>query len=242
MSSRQFKVGTLRLRRPRPRSSGRIELTPGVDTTALVAPLNRTGAVPGRSPAHGRMTSQQTQSSSKIVTLSPSPIGWERAGVRVGFPGKCRAFTLIEMMIVIAIIATILTAALPSLYGFVHKEGFRKTVSDVVETCRSARAEAIMHDTISELVFHPRDGTCEASAGGSGHGVWAHTARFENCTIEMLDVNLREFKDQAAATVHFYPNGRCDEMTLVLRSDKGEWRKISIECTTGVPIVSSKIQ
>ena len=152
------------------------------------------------------------------------------------------AFTLIEMMVVIAIIATILAAALPSLYGFVHKEGFRKTVSDVVETCRSARAEAIMHDTTSELIFHPRELTCDASAGGSGHGVWAHTAKFENCTIEMLDVNLREYKDEPAVTVRFYPNGRCDEMTLVLRSDKGDYRKISIEPTTGVPIVSSRIE
>ena len=153
-----------------------------------------------------------------------------------------RAFTLIEMMVVIAIIATILMAALPSLYGFVHKEGFRKTVSDIVDTCHSARAEAIMHDTTAQLVFHPREGTCEASVGGSGHGVWAHTAKFENCTIEMLDVNLREFKDEPVATVNFYPSGRCDEMTLVLRSDKGEWRKISIECTTGLPTVSSKIE
>jgi prepilin-type N-terminal cleavage/methylation domain-containing protein len=151
------------------------------------------------------------------------------------------AFTLIEMMVVIAIMATVLCAALPSLYGFVHKEGFRKTVSDVVDTCRSARAEAIMQDTTAELVFHPREGTCEASAGGSGHGVWAHSAKFEHCTIEMLAVNLRDFKDEPAVTVHFYPNGRCDEMTLVLRSDKGDYRKITIECTTGLPIVSSKL-
>ena len=50
------------------------------------------------------------------------------------------AFTLIEMMVVIAIIATILMAAFPSIYSFVHKEGFRKTLSDVLDACRSARA------------------------------------------------------------------------------------------------------
>lgn len=98
-----------------------------------------------------------------------------------------------------------------------------------------------MHDTTAELVFHPREGTCQADAGGSGHGVWAHSATLEHCTIEMLDVNLREFKNEPVATVHFYPNGRCDEMTLVLRSDSGDYRKISIECTTGVPRVSSRM-
>lgn len=175
---------------------------------------------------------------------APPLAGLFRGGdtLKRGHQTVAHAFTLIEMMVVIAIMATILAAALPSLYGFVHKEGFRKTLSDIVDTCHSARAEAIMHDTTAQLVFHPREGTCEASAGGSGHGVWAHTATFEHCTIEMLDVNLREFKGEPVATVNFYPDGRCDEMTLVLRSDRGEWRKISIECTTGLPIVSTQIQ
>ena len=152
---------------------------------------------------------------------------------------RSMGFTLIELMVVIAIMLTILTAAIPSLYGFVHKQGFRKTLSDVVETCRSARAEAIMHDTTAELVFHPREGTCEASAGGSGNGAWAHSARFENCTIEMLDVNLTEYKDAQVARVRFYPNGTSDELTLVLRSDKGDWRTIRLEITTGLPTVST---
>ena len=148
-------------------------------------------------------------------------------------------FTLIEMMVVIAIIATILMAAFPSMYSFVHKEGFRRTVSDVLESCRSARAEAIMHDTTATLVFHPHDGTCDASSEGSGHGVWAHSAKFEHCTIEMLDVNLREYKDAPVATVRFFPNGTSDEMTLVLHSDKGEYRTISLEITTGLVTVST---
>ena len=50
----------------------------------------------------------------------------------------------------------------------------------------------------------------------------------------MLDINLWEYKDSEVARVRFYPNGRCDEMTLVLRSSKGEWKKISLEVTTGL--------
>lgn len=152
---------------------------------------------------------------------------------------RAAGFTLIEMMVVIAIIATILMAAFPTLYSFVHKQGFRKTLSDVLDTCRSARAEAIMHDTTATLVFHPKELTCDASEEGGGHGVWAHSAKFENCTIEMLDVNLREFKDQPVATVRFFPNGTSDEMTLVLRSDKGEYRTIALEITTGLVTVST---
>lgn len=146
-------------------------------------------------------------------------------------------FTLIEIMVVVAIIAIIATAAVPSLYGFVHKQGFHRTLNDVMEACRSARAEAIVHDQPSELIFHPRDGTCEA-AGNGGYGAWAHSAKFENCTIEMLDVNLKEYKDADSVKVRFFPNGTSDEMTLVLRSDKNEWRTITLEITTGTASMS----
>ncbi|HLX69823.1 MAG TPA: prepilin-type N-terminal cleavage/methylation domain-containing protein [Verrucomicrobiae bacterium] len=146
------------------------------------------------------------------------------------------AFTLIEIMVVVAIIAVIAVASIPSLYGFVHKEGFRRTLSDVLDACRSARSEAIINNRTAELIFHPRDGngTCSVSAAGAGYGAWAHSAKFENCTIKMLDVNLTEFKDADQAKVRFFPDGKCDELTLVLVSDKGEWKTISLEVTTGL--------
>jgi len=50
----------------------------------------------------------------------------------------------------------------------------------------------------------------------------------------MLAVNFVEYKDAGEARVHFYPNGTCDDFTLILRSDQGEWRKISLEVATGL--------
>lgn len=151
-------------------------------------------------------------------------------------------FTLIEIMVVVAIMGIILTAGIPSLYGFLHKTGLRKTTTDIMETCQSARAVAILSGSPTEVVFHPREGTCEASATGGGYGSWAHTAKIENCSIEMLDVNLQECKDFDTAKVRFFPNGTCDEMTLVLRSNNNEWRKITLEITTALPTVVDKMQ
>jgi len=143
-------------------------------------------------------------------------------------------------MVVVALIAIIISAAIPSLYGFFHKEGFRKTVGDVVDSIMSARQDAIMHDNTAELIFHPQDGTCEASGSSSGgYGAWAHSARLDHCTIEMLDVNLSEYKGAESVKIRFYPNGTSDEMTLVLRSDKDEWRTIALEMTTGLPRVTA---
>ncbi|HWD92178.1 MAG TPA: prepilin-type N-terminal cleavage/methylation domain-containing protein [Verrucomicrobiae bacterium] len=170
-------------------------------------------------------------------------------GARCQAAGQCRpgrsfagAFTLIEIMIVVAIMGIILAAGIPSLYGFFHKEGLRKTTGDIVETCQSARSTAILTGSPTDLVFHPRDGTCETASAGGGYGSWAHSAKIENCTIEMLDVNLQECKDFDTVKVRFFPNGTCDEMTLVLRSNNNEWRKISLEITTALPSVSDHIQ
>ncbi|MGN6556285.1 MAG: pilus assembly FimT family protein [Verrucomicrobiota bacterium] len=152
---------------------------------------------------------------------------------------KQRAFTLIEIMVVVAIMAIIMGAGVPTLFKALHKEGFRKSVNDIVEVCASARARAIMTGNMTEVVFHPQDRTCEVSGGGSGGGL-AHTATIdESARVEMLDVNLQEYKDADLARVRFYPNGTSDEMTLILVSDKNEWRKIAVEITTGIASVES---
>jgi prepilin-type N-terminal cleavage/methylation domain-containing protein len=146
-----------------------------------------------------------------------------------------RAFTLIELMVVVGIMGLILAMGAPTLYRFFHKEGFRKSVGDMMEACSTARARAILSQTTTVLVFHPATKSCEVSGGsGGGWGGWAASATFgDDVMIEMLDVNLSEYKDADLARVRFFPNGTCDEMTLIVRVGQ-EWRKISLELTTSL--------
>jgi type II secretion system protein H len=152
------------------------------------------------------------------------------------------AFTLIEIMVVVAIIGVIMAAAVPSLYGVFHKSGFRKTMSDLVEVCQSARACAILQGSPVELVLHPKDGTCDLSGAGEAYSGWAHSARIEGAKIEALRVNNGDDDFSQASEVHvrFFPNGTCEEMTMVLISDKNEVRGISLEITTGRPTMLSE--
>jgi prepilin-type N-terminal cleavage/methylation domain-containing protein len=169
------------------------------------------------------------------------------------------AFTLIEIMIVVAIMAIIMGMTVPFAYKALRKEGMGQAVSEVVEVCSHARARAIMGGQPTFVVFHPRDGTFEVRGGGaanSAHAAPEESVRpdvqatlpansglsgklSEHVLIEMLDVNLTEYKDAEEATIRFNPNGTCDEFTLVLHSDKNEWRKISLEVTTGLASVES---
>ena len=58
-------------------------------------------------------------------------------------------------------------------------------------------------------------------------------------TIDMFEVNFVPCKDDEFARVRFYPNGTCDEFTIVLHSMKtAESKKISLELVTALPDVT----
>ena len=177
-------------------------------------------------------------------------------------PGS--GFTLIEIMIVVSIMAVVMTMSVPIIYRMYHKEPMRKALVEIEEVLSNARARAILRGAPAEVVFHPREGTFEvslsstsqpsptpaaaaaAAALGAGMpapaGVEAPPApgsgmsgKFdERISIDMLDVNLTEYRDAEEAHVRFYPNGSCDELTLILHDDRGEQRGVTLEITTSL--------
>jgi len=173
---------------------------------------------------------------------------------RAKFAAPNRGFTLIEVMVVVAILGVIAVAGIPTLYQMLKKEGMRKATSDVVEVCSKARARAILQGTPVDVVFHPLERHLEIGSGGGPtrdatgramasdrpsvmQGTGQSAVIPEDIVIEMLDINLSEYKESEWARVRFYPNGTSDELTLVLRSSKNEWKKITLEVTTGLASV-----
>src|SRR5204863_10022988 len=74
-----------------------------------------------------------------------------------------------------------------------------------------------------------------AAVSSSGHSAQLP----EKVLIEMLDINLSEYRDYETARVRFYPNGTADEMHLVLIDEHGDRREIILEVTTGLATVES---
>ena len=58
----------------------------------------------------------------------------------------------------------------------------------------------------------------------------------DNVDIAMLDINLLDYGASEVAYVRFFPNGTCDELTLVLHSGD-EWQKITLEFSTALATI-----
>jgi type II secretion system protein H len=156
------------------------------------------------------------------------------------FSRQVRGFTLIEIMIVVAIIGLMAAIGLPSVITSMQKRGMRKALSDIVEVCRTARANAIIHNRTESVIFHPlpQDRTFAAEGGAAAHsGMVSSSTLPDGVNFAMLDINQQDFGGSDWARVFFYPDGTSDEMTIVL-ADSHDQRKITLEFATGTPTVS----
>ena len=159
-------------------------------------------------------------------------------------------------MIVVAIMGIVMTMSVPIVYKLWRKAPMRQAVKDIVEICSHARARAIMHGQVTEVVFHPKVNRVELVGGGgapppaqgpdgqvplaapsaSGSGLSAQLSN--EIIIETLDINMAgvEFNDVDSARVRFYPNGVSDEMRMIL-FDGRDRMGIELEITTGLASV-----
>lgn len=175
--------------------------------------------------------------------------------------GDAMAFTMIELMIVIAIMALVMAISIPSFYRSLEKDTMRRATKVILDTCTAARTQAIITGRPHDVVILPADGVLQTEAVRSreptdeelrieemermaretgepgGDLAWAEEpgALPEGIRIEFVGVNfVPDLQKAGQARVRLYPNGTGDEFTMVIRSDQNEWRQFTMDVATGI--------
>jgi prepilin-type N-terminal cleavage/methylation domain-containing protein len=144
-----------------------------------------------------------------------------------------RGFTLIEIMMVVAILGLILMMGLPSFLRVLHREGMGKAEYELIEACKEARRAAIMNNQTTQLVIHPLQRTFEVP------GAYAQKELPGDIIIDILGVNFIQLEGADEAVVKFSPKGFSDEFTIVMHSPGGQYVKIYLDTVTALPQVEN---
>lgn len=166
--------------------------------------------------------------------------------------GSARAFTLIEIMLVISIMAIIMAASIPMVNRVVNRDPLTKAIIDVIEGCKAARDRAILSGDDYALVLDAdrnlnvtakprRTSLAPAAQGGSITKGVSMNGEFprkinEEVLIENIFLNMEEVgkrSDVTQVVVRFSPNGTCDDFFLTL-SWRGKTRLVRTDIITGL--------
>jgi prepilin-type N-terminal cleavage/methylation domain-containing protein len=181
---------------------------------------------------------------------------------------RSSGFTLIEIIVVVAIIAVAAAVALPSINAGARQREIRRTLQSFVSTVRRASSVAVFHRRPVEFRILPEDGayavvvpTSSAEAdgetgevaearprrvsrllGGSGDAKADAATREHRIVLPALasfgEVEGGRDLGEEGIVFDFYPNGSSSGGTIELRFDLGRGRPLSHKLSIN-PLVSS---
>lgn len=175
-------------------------------------------------------------------------------------PRKPRAFTLIEIMVVVAIIAVLSAMVVPSLMGSYDKSTLQSESQRLFDTARYVQRMAVVKQRTIRLVLVPEDP--EHDGRSSFHLELATTDLDEPETysrvnggavkpvvlpekVRLVDVQLNAGEFESATdeiALRFFPDGSSDGAVILIGDDQ-RVRSVIVEPTTGrVELVNERVE
>jgi len=165
-------------------------------------------------------------------------------------------FTLIELMVVLAVIAIMTALIIPEMRGTLEEARLRSSARSLVAACEAANSRAITHNQRQQLLLEIRTGGYTLRSGADGQPQQANGAgddapiegqidshvamQFE--TGDAMEVEADKTSAPASrrepspqrrpAGISFYPDGTADPATIVLRDQEGFRLALQIQSIT----------
>ncbi|MCE5327719.1 MAG: prepilin-type N-terminal cleavage/methylation domain-containing protein [Planctomycetaceae bacterium] len=140
--------------------------------------------------------------------------------------GRAAAFTLIELVLVLALIGIVLAAAVPSMRGFVASRNAADTASQVLALTKCARGQAIAAGRPCRLNIDGAAGSFWLSVQQNGTFVEVQSDPGSRITpVDGVTISLRSEgppRVDETPCVEFQPSGRCAASTIEVRGRGGE--------------------
>ena len=145
-----------------------------------------------------------------------------------------RGVTLIEMLIVMALIALIAGIAAPSVSAGLDSLRLRSTSDAIIGFFNTALARADTRQQVVEILISPAEGTITATSGD--HGFYKRLDVANPIRILSVQPELADAEDQNQTRRFLvYPGGSVPKIAIEIGNSRGRKRLVSIDPVTGVP-------
>jgi prepilin-type N-terminal cleavage/methylation domain-containing protein len=144
-----------------------------------------------------------------------------------------RAFTLVEIMVVVAVMGLLIGISIPAFRNITKKAPLEQGISDVESLCRQARAEAIVGQQAMDVVFNESEEIVALTAAARVinapdpfTGLMIKTTEETQLIDQVaLEVDLQIVEPEAdeftldEIRIRFYPNGTSETLALRVAGD-----------------------
>ena len=157
-----------------------------------------------------------------------------------------RAFTLVEIMVVVAVMGLLVAISIPAFLNIFKKAPLEQGISDVETLCRQARAEAILKQQAMDVVFNEAEEIVTLTTAArvvTGPdpftGLMIKTIEetrlidraFLQVDLQIIEPEPGEFT-QNEIRIRFYPNGTSETLALRVVGD-GDAYLLTLDPVTG---------
>ena len=165
-----------------------------------------------------------------------------------------RAFTLVEIMVVVAVMGLLIGISIPAFRNITKKAPLEQGVSDVESLCRQARAEAIVRQQAMDVLFNESEEivaltTAVRVINAPDHftGLMIKTTEETQLVDQVaLEVDLQIIEpepDEFMADeirIRFYPNGTSETLELRVVGDNEAYRLVLDPVTGRTAVINEE--